>query len=279
MATEKKAPNNTMTFEQRCELLRMPIPPEALNPIGPKPNDTNKKWFTDINDAYVMNLLNDAFGNGGWTFREVSNDVRFHEADVFSVTVTAELYFPEYGIIKGPMSCTKYGTIKKVAGEYVKGSKKIEDMHKGCNTAVFGQLYKMMGVGAEVFAGLYSNYTKSYEGQMPAPLCLEDGIKALENSETVSSYNEAWSRFSGLYASDDGFVHAAEACAKRVTKSKSADQDPQRVTLQSAVDTLNKVTTRAEFEEAMKAGKEFLATPAFSKKCKELSVKFPKPSK
>lgn len=121
-----------MTDEKTLrEKLREPLPPEAI-----KPHPT-KSYMSSINSAYIVERLNDCFGESGWV---ATYQVMEASPSDRMVVVRCDFKSDEYGIERHCFG----GNDNPDRG----------DAYKGACTDALGKVASQLGIGAEVYKGM-----------------------------------------------------------------------------------------------------------------------------
>lgn len=132
------------------ERLRAPLPKEAI-----KPHPT-KKWMSSINGAFIVERLNDCFGEGGWQARY---DVIEGRPDTKMVVVKA-VFETTTGIYREAFG----GNDNPDRG----------DAYKGACTDALGKIASQLGIAGEVYKGMLD------EVQAPAETSKKEAKKKYE---------------------------------------------------------------------------------------------------
>jgi len=116
--------------EPQIELLRKPLPKEAV-----KPHPT-KTFLSSIKAIYVVERLNDVFGIGGWY---ANNEVVKQDGKM--VVVKSTFHAPEYGIL-----------IPDIFGG--NDNADLGDAYKGACTDALTKIGSYLYIGMDVYKGL-----------------------------------------------------------------------------------------------------------------------------
>lgn len=141
--------------DQQKELLKKPLPPEAI-----KPHPT-KAYLSSIKAIYVVERFNEVFGIGGWRV----NNTFVEKMDKW-IVVKSTFEAPEYGII-----------IPDIFGG--NDNSDLGDAYKGACTDALTKIGSYLGVGMDVYKGLGDKPEKAAKTDSGAGKQKSTGSQAL----------------------------------------------------------------------------------------------------
>lgn len=177
----------TLTPEQ-IEMLRLPLPPEAIDPHPTKP------YLSTIRAPYVIERFNNVFGEAGWEMADefVKEEELFNkDGNPSGRMVVLKVHFKaeEYGIKRW-----SYGG---------NDNPDLGDAYKGAVTDATTKIGMLLGVGMDVYKGLATqkkegtNYVKKVEelrARDGEPACKDCGGKLVRSPKTGKDFcsNKCW---------------------------------------------------------------------------------------
>lgn len=124
-----------MLSKEQLDLLKRPLPPEAITP------HPTKSYLSNIKAIYVVERMNDVFGIGGW---KVKNEV-VDKVDIPTKTGKKQMIVVKSIFIAGDIEIENYGG---------NDNEDLGDAYKGACTDALTKIGSYLGVGMDVFKGL-----------------------------------------------------------------------------------------------------------------------------